>query len=477
MSCSSRITLRSSLMALLLASSVLGAARSAVAQTGPDGTFQIEHTDFARLFNLKNRVVQPSRTPWAGSFFPYGRQGLADESDQIPSHAARYDQVFGGGLGAAVSWEIQNHSCDGVEPALRDGCRGWWGHCNAWASAAIKEAEPRSEVRHTSGQVFTVGDQKAYLTEIWMESHALFAGSTNKEARTSSWIYDPQAPGYDAYWDVTPRAFFMILTHYLGLLDTSLVIDRFTGDEVWNQPLAGYRLLPIRPEDRLTPETRAGRTLYPVLIRIKVYWANDGVEASHVTSGFDMGSSNDDEQVDRHWPVAGEFDGRFLAFTLFFDAPLETNEEGTRVISAGRIMGEGIWQHQQYSSPTPDRTHPDFIWLPTRLLTGAGLANPHIEASTVHALLKGEGPTRPATPAAEPTRTTVRLEPGAFLVRRDPALVARRVRLALEREGVAASIRSTDVSWLADGSVRASILLSRPSDASRVPAILAEAGY
>ncbi len=472
----------SALILTLLLPAAAGAASG-------EGSFTITNTDFASLYNHGERSVQPNQVPWAGSYFAYGKNGIADETEQSPSYAARYDKVFGRGTQSAAKWELAHHSCDAFAEQYREGCRAWWGHCNAWSAAAIKEPEPRTEISHSSGETFTVGDQKAYLTELWMDSHSLFAGSTNKDVKTSGWIYDPQAPesiravGYgsgttfEAFWDVTPRAFFMILTNYVGLMGTSVVIDRFTGNEVWNQPLAGYRLLPIRPEDRLEPETLDGRTLYPVILRAKIYWANDGVRADHVTQGFDIKKTTDDESVSFTWPNDVEYAGRFLAFTLFFDAPVETSPDGTKVLSAGKIMGEGLWRHQQYSAANPDRTHPDFIWLPTRLSTGGGSANPHIDSSTVRALAKSQPAGSTNLRSGEPHRMTVTLDPGVFLMRRDPALAARMLRTALAREGVEATIRATDVSWLSGGSLRVSILLEDSSDRTRVRPILSEAGF
>jgi len=45
---------------------------------------------------------------------------------------------------------------------------------------ALKEKEPRKAVR-IGDEVFSFGEQKAFLTEIWMSSGALFAGDTRKD--------------------------------------------------------------------------------------------------------------------------------------------------------------------------------------------------------------------------------------------------------------------------------------------------------
>ena len=65
---------------------------------------------------------------------------------------------------------------------------------------------------------------------------------------------DEDITNYDAYWDVSPRQLFYILTNYVGLNGIGVALDRFTGSEIWNQPLSGYRFLPIRQEDIGEPE-------------------------------------------------------------------------------------------------------------------------------------------------------------------------------------------------------------------------------
>ncbi len=473
---------------ILALSAVLATATTA---SGDIGSFQIRKTDFASLFNHSERAVQPKQVPWAGSYFPYGYHGIADDSQQKPSSSERYDRTFNRGRLVATQWEKANHSCDAVEKELQEGCKNWWGHCNAWAAAAIKEVEPRNAIDH-AGTRFSVGDQKAYLTELWMDSDSLFAGETNKSVKTSGWVYEPKSSEartpldygegstYDAFWDVTPRSFFHILTNYVGLMGTSVVIDRFTGDEVWNHPVAGYRFLPIRKEDRLAPVTRNGRTLHPVFLRVKLYWTNDGVPASYLSQGFDIRQTGDDERIRRTWPNPEEFEGRILRFTLFLDAPLETNEAGTDVVSAGRVVGEGIWHHQQVKVATPDETHPDFIWLPTILMSGGGNANPHVRASVVGQILRGEPglePRRSPRPTdsegKQPLETEASFSPGTFRSR-NPETLSRLITIALAREGVSAEVPSNRVTIGADGSVTAVLSLEQPSD--RVASILSEAG-
>src|SRR5262245_28133613 len=65
----------------------------------------------------------------------------------------KHDKVTGA---TACAWEHKNHY-DSDFPK-------WYGHCHAWAAAAVSEVEPTRTVRY-QGVDFRVGDVKALLTE------------------------------------------------------------------------------------------------------------------------------------------------------------------------------------------------------------------------------------------------------------------------------------------------------------------------
>lgn len=359
--------------------------------------FEIGNQSFKNLFN-KYGVGQPKNIPWAGSFWPYKTKGIADNfvydsRKAYQSPAEKFDYFFGGK--SAQDWEKRNHSCDNQIGELKKGCESWWGHCNAWAAAGIKEAEPRNYInkRMKGGEVaLTVADQKAFLTEMYMENNALFTGNTNKSEKTDNWIFEPSnsiakklvaqdVTNYDAFWDVSPRSFFLILTNYVGMREIGVVIDRFAGDEVWNQPIAGYKMLPIRPEDLRDPKIEGDRKVYPVLLRINIFWANDNVPANSISDPFNINRASEKFQIG-DFLYNDFYTGRSLGFFLYFDSPLRVSSEGTFVANAGNIIGDGVWYHQTLEGRKYykefNHTHPDFIWLPTRALSASagGTRNP-----------------------------------------------------------------------------------------------------
>src|SRR5690606_22330059 len=86
---------------------------------------------------------------------------------------------------------------------------------------------------------------------------------------------------YENFWNLTPRAFFLLLTNYIGLGKSGFVIDRFTGDEVWNQPLVGYRFEKLTPDSLgYDPDSQQ----HYVQLTVTIYWAYDGVEGAFLSA-------------------------------------------------------------------------------------------------------------------------------------------------------------------------------------------------
>jgi hypothetical protein len=112
---------------------------------------------------------------------------------------------------------------------------GWWGHCNAWAMAAIMYQVPKAEIEH-NGVKFSIRDQKALLVELAMRDtqdstfwwqqwnntdtmpDAKYAAGFHRQLQ--KWLRDEQQ-GMMADMDLKP-------------------IVQTTGFQVWNYPLIGY---------------------------------------------------------------------------------------------------------------------------------------------------------------------------------------------------------------------------------------------
>lgn len=312
--------------------------------------------NFATLLNSYAQS-KSKQTPWAGFWWPYTKNGIASGTAGGGSPAGKYDAARGGRT-SSQSWEVKNHGA-GVK-----GVQGWWGHCNGWCVAAALFPEPREAVT-VNGISFGIADIKALLTEAGMEASADFYGNR------VDWGSDFNSPKVD---DPVPNQYFLVLTNYMGKLREPVLIDRFTGNEVWNQPVAGYKFEYPKPSDYLGASPDAPG-VYRIRVTSTLWWSNDGVSPDVITPDFEY-------QADGYY-----FQNRELQMELWLDGPVVFGADG-RIQSSGNIIitrqGDyfvgGTWLGAANNSSDG---HPDYIWIPYSVLTPTEHSNPHIEMEWV----------------------------------------------------------------------------------------------
>lgn len=310
--------------------------------TGDGGTSS-GNKNFATLMRRhSSAVINPA--PWAGYWFPYSTNGVA-------SAASKYDQATGQG---AASWERGNHGLGLGEVA------DWWGHCNGWAAAATLVPEPR-EPRTIEGIVFDVADRKALLTEMFMEVTGDFLGSR---------VNNPGDFGSSDFEDVHPAQFFLVVTSIMGSQGRSVIVDRYTGHEVWNHPLVAYSTQPVTPADYLGPDPRFPN-VHRVNVTTTMYWVEDNVEPDTLTPAFDPANP------------APVFQSRELRYELWLDAPPVFDASGqiqssgdVILTTQGNVTAGGEWKNSSLASVN---SHPDYIWIPTAAAASSGYKNPRLD--------------------------------------------------------------------------------------------------
>lgn len=322
----------------------------------PRVSYRYEEWNLAKLQrDYAKGVADP--VPWIGYWWPYTEDGIADDSydkDKMgPSD--KLDKALGNS-NWVTGWEMRNHGT-ARNPA------DWWGHCNGWATAAIMEPEPR-KARTVNGVTFEVRDRKAILSEYWLQSGADFIGSRvwNSGDTTSA-----------AFWDVVPAQYYLAMTNILGRHRRSMIVDRYTGAEVWNQPMVAYEMHPIKPEDYLGRDPRY-TNLYRVNVTSDMWWGSDEVEPDDLTPKFE-------------WKETDAFVKRTLKFELWVDAPLEFDSKG-RLVSSGDIVltrngTGGRWKNGTTYEALVD-SHPDFLWLPLSYARSTGYKNPRLNDAWVN---------------------------------------------------------------------------------------------
>lgn len=212
---------------------------------------------------------EAANIPWAASYWPLYEDAINHRWDGASSEspAAKYGKAFGvadienkvskvHGIDRYASRTActENAQCNdkiGEVCAKRTGQTNgyciptWWGLCHAWAPASILEPEPVYPVTR-NGVTFKVNDIKALMTLVYNSSTSKFVSLRCDEDESQGQIT------YDAYGrptgddveckDTNAGTYHVLLTNYLGLRGQSFVEDRTFDDEVWNQPLRGYRV-------------------------------------------------------------------------------------------------------------------------------------------------------------------------------------------------------------------------------------------
>ncbi|OWZ09967.1 Transglutaminase elicitor [Phytophthora megakarya] len=282
-------------------------------------------------------------TPWAGSNWPAYLDSINYEwNTGEPSPAEKYAQAF-----RLDVKDFMNNEC--FDPVIDTVCAKrtgqtsgyciptWFGLCHAWAPAAILEKEPNCPVTY-NGVTFNPMDIKALLTDVYSDSNmsTLITGVRYNGAEDE--INDYGSHTEYSYRDLNPGYFHIAAANILGTLNSTFIIDRDAGYEVWNQPVIGFK---VYEQTNMTTEETAqtffGLESYPwndnatsiVYVKSRLSWANEtftdgGLVASGLNQNFTVGA--------------------------FYDYLLELDEEEN-------IIG-GEWLYDS------NNNHPDFLWLP-----------------------------------------------------------------------------------------------------------------
>ncbi len=274
--------------------------------------------------------------------------------------------------GPAAKWHMRsfqslNQQIDGIDndsDGMKDECdssddegaQGWWGLCHAWAPAALLEPEPQHAVT-VGGVRFEVADIKALIVTVYDRNNAMMVGG-----RCNAEMIDHDVNGSDANtecMDVNPGTLHVVLTNFLGLNDLALVEDRTAGRQVWNQPLAGYKV---------TKQAKVTNTA-----------ANACVGATGNKWTFNTAAKSLYEvRLTTDYLVEGNASTRPLGMDGYV-----SHDEYHYILelgATGKIIGG------KYCTDSVEN-HPDFLWAPTGVATSSYGRNPHVDLAKVRALI------------------------------------------------------------------------------------------
>jgi len=160
---------------------------------------------------------------------PYSGHIYTDRSGGTVNSLRKYDLAFHGGRPLAVGFE-QWDTTAFKKPTPRRGPLGmtwgmkmetpnWHGHCNGWTAAAIRHAEPKTNVT-VNGVTFTPADIKGLLAEIYMYN----------DVDHLAGVDSPLEAGH----------FHAILANWLGRGAHPLGMEADPSEEKWNYPIYAF---------------------------------------------------------------------------------------------------------------------------------------------------------------------------------------------------------------------------------------------
>lgn len=282
------------LIAALLSASTLGVAIPDADVQQQNDIFQ-QHwgTDFVwRFDDLPTKGgVEKVRVPYSGAIY-------LDRFGGTASALRKYDLAFHQGRMVATAFE-QWDTTAFQEPVSRSaGVFGrrrvtsmatpnWHGHCNGWAAATIRHAEPQQSVRR-GNVVFTPADIKALLAEIY--------------------IYNDIADLSGSSGNIQAGLFHAVVANWMGRGTHPLGMEADPGREKWNYPAFSYNSTFVKRSPRqvevklnlaYAKETQSEYQQGPRNSRVKYFhYRLDLNEAGEIVGGQFYGDS---ARIDMLW--------------------------------------------------------------------------------------------------------------------------------------------------------------------------------
>jgi hypothetical protein len=176
--------------------------------------------------------VEEDRIPYSGYIYP-------DRSGGTVSAMRKYDQAFHGGRLLATAHEQWDNNAYRQPTEQRVGLLrrqvtrmeipNWHGHCNGWAAAAIRHAEPQRSVQR-NGVVFSPADIKGLLAELYIfnDIEDLSGSSRNIQA----------------------GLLHAVVANWIGRGSHALGMEADPGPEKWNYPAYAFESTAVRRSDR-----------------------------------------------------------------------------------------------------------------------------------------------------------------------------------------------------------------------------------
>ena len=317
---------------------------------------RVDRTFTAQLDQLP-RTGAATRTPWTGDYWATAFDSINARWDGASSMspAEKWERAFGrAGFVARVTQELGATSVTGATCSTDAQCaddeacakpRGaasgrciptWFGICHGWAPAAIAVPQATKAVVK-NGVTFYPGDLEALMSAAW--------SGEDYSVKFISERCDADALPTDSYGriragecrDMNPGSFHVVIGNMLGKRGLAIVEDRTADGEVWNQPVASYKV---------TKQTEVTEAQAAALVGLAgSSYTYNADAARFVSVETDLKWITESEPSRRARAASTYTRTTKLAYVLELDA-------------AGTILG-GEWVGASKTN------HPDFLWWPT----------------------------------------------------------------------------------------------------------------
>ncbi|MBI4705733.1 MAG: hypothetical protein HY744_31965 [Deltaproteobacteria bacterium] len=372
-----------SIISLSLVGLVAGAAACASDELGTEEGFETWNDANNPAFVDKNFVYDVAKLPVEGqtALTPIPADYWATYRDAInyrwdgtsaPSPAEKFGKAFGkAGVEAAVSRQHgidaqagsrkackKDSDCtslkDGSSCAMRRGKKSgyciptWWGLCHGWAPYAISEPAAVKPVKR-NGVTFYPGDIEGLMTLVYSENLRVRFLSERCDEDEPKVADSGRIPDGECR-DMNPGTLHILATNMLGIRKVGFVEDRTYDDEVWNQPVRGFRvtnakngkLLEIAKKDAVALVGLPAGSEYTYNKKAKRFF-NVELDLDYVS-----------EAPPAHTSHVEEID--YYTNTDHYGYVIEADAKG-KVIG-----GEWVGESREF--------HPDFAWWPTAKPSG-----------------------------------------------------------------------------------------------------------
>ncbi len=221
---------------------------------------------------------------------------------------------------------------------------GWVGICHGWSAAAHMQAPiPYGSIvlRSASGLPITFyqSDVKALTSLLWANASpgSKFLGSkcgkSNPPVDSNGRVTAPEC------LDNNAGTYFTVITNQLGMNNRSFVMDATFDAEVWNYPIASYKMTYFNPQSLITTDNVNGAIIPLASYNLDKFRSYRSPETRYVAGVImDVTFLN---EVNASHGVQNKPTTK--VYRYFFDLEMDANQN---------IIG-GEWYTQ---------SHPDFIW-------------------------------------------------------------------------------------------------------------------